>query len=127
MAGVEVGIDLTIEAGIGPLREKSVALSSFFIDALMPVIGQDTAIITPLDPHLRGSHITIRHEHGFQIASALRERGVIPDFRAPDLIRFGFAPLYTTFTEAHRAAEILADIIESGSYRSFPASRAGVT
>ena len=127
MVGVEVGIELTTEAGIGPLREKSIALSAFFIDALAPIVGMGATIVTPLDPHQRGSHITIRHDDGYQIASALRQRGVIPDFRAPDLIRFGFTPLYTTFTEALAAAEILAEIIISGSYKSLPTSRTGVT
>jgi kynureninase len=127
MVGVEVGVDLTTEAGIGPLREKSIALSSFFIDSLTPIVGGDTTIVTPLDPHQRGSHVTIRHGNGYQIASALRDRGVIPDFRAPDLIRFGFTPLYTTFSEAFAAAESLADIIDSGSYKFFPSSRTGVT
>jgi kynureninase len=127
MMGVEVGIDLTAEAGIDAIRTKSVALSSFFIDALAPLVGEHTSIITPLDAQQRGSHITIRHDHGFQIASALRERGVIPDFRAPDLVRFGFAPLYTTFAETLQAAEILADVIDSGSYESFSSSRTGVT
>jgi kynureninase len=127
MMGVEVGIDLTTEAGIGVIRDKSIALSSFFIDALAPLLDEHTSIITPLNPQQRGSHITVRHEDGFRIASALRERGVIPDFRAPDLVRFGFTPLYTTFTETLQATEILADVIDSGSYRSFPQSRTGVT
>jgi kynureninase len=127
MMGVEVGIELTTEAGIGPLREKSIALSEFFIDALTPIVGMGATIVTPLDPHQRGSHITIRHVDGYQISSALRDRGVIPDFRAPDLIRFGFTPLYTTFTEALAAAKILADIMVSGSYKSLPSSRTGVT
>jgi len=127
MAGVDVGIGLTTEAGIDAIRQKSMSLSTFLIHAVAPVIGTGATLATPLDQHQRGSHVTIRAQHGFQIAAALRHRGVIPDFRAPDLIRFGFAPLYTTFDEVRRAAEILAEIISSRSYESFPSSRTGVT
>ena len=127
MAGVEVGVSLTVEAGMEAIRRKSVALTSMFIDALAPLLDHGVTIVTPLEPHERGSHVTIRHEHGFQIASALRDRGVIPDFRAPDLARFGFTPLYTTYGETARAINILTEILSSRSYESFPASRVGVT
>lgn len=127
MAGVEVGVNLTREAGIEAIRRKSIGLSSMFIEALAPLAAHEVTVITPTEPDLRGSHVTIRHECGFQIASALRDRGVIPDFRAPDLVRFGFTPLYTTYAETARAVGILTEILESRSYESFPASRDGVT
>ncbi|MDK1026692.1 MAG: kynureninase [Actinomycetota bacterium] len=127
MAGVEVGVALTAEAGIDAIRAKSIALTSLFIEAVTPLTSHAVAVITPLDPAERGSHVTLRHPAGFQIATALRDRRVIPDFRAPDLIRFGFAPLYTSFAETVRAAEILGDIVRSRSYESFPDTRHGVT
>lgn len=127
MAGVEVGINLTSEAGMEAIRRKSIALSSMFIEAVTPLAHHGVTIVTPLDPHERGSHVTIRHEHGYQIASALRDRGVIPDFRAPDLVRFGFTPLYTTYAETARAVDILTEILDSHAYEPFPASRDGVT
>ena len=127
MKGVEVGVSLTAEAGIEAIRAKSVELSSLFIDALEPTLRHGVDIITPTDPNLRGSHVTIRHAAGFQVASALRQRGVIPDFRSPDLIRFGFAPLYTTHEETLEAAAVLTDILRTGSYEQFPKNRSGVT
>ncbi len=127
MMGVEVGVNLTAEAGIEALREKSITMTSLFIEALQPLASLGVTIVTPPDPTQRGSHVTIRHENGFQIASALRERSVIPDFRAPNLVRFGFAPLYSTYTEATQAADILQDILSSKSYESFPPTRSGVT
>ncbi|GMQ94804.1 MAG: kynureninase [Acidimicrobiia bacterium] len=127
MVGVEVGVALTVEAGIEQLRNKSIALTSLFIEAVAPLSAHGIEIITPTAPTRRGSHVTVRHRHGFQIASNLRQRGVIPDFRAPDLIRFGFTPLYTTFEETANAVEILVDILETRSYGSFPATRDGVT
>jgi len=127
MKGVEVGVNLTAEAGIEAIRAKSIELSSLFIDALEPTLELGVEIITPLDPSLRGSHVTIRHGKGFQVASALRQRGVIPDFRSPDLIRFGFAPMYTTYDETFEAACILTEILRTGSHENFPETRSGVT
>jgi len=127
LMGVEVGVALTSEAGIEPIRAKSVALTSMFLEAIAPLSDHGVEVVTPLDPTHRGSHITVAHTNGFQIASALRARGVIPDFRAPNLVRFGFTPLYTTFVETVRAAEVLTDIVVRGAYESFPSTRAGVT
>ena len=127
MAGVEVGIALTTEAGIDALRTKSTMLTALFIEAAKSLSSHGIEIVTPLGPSQRGSHVTIRHDSAFQIATALRKRGVIPDFRAPDLIRFGFAPLYTTFAETIRAAEILREILELRTYDALPATRKGVT
>lgn len=127
MVGVEVGVALTAEVGIDALRSKSIKLTTLFIEAATSFRTHGVEIVTPLEPSQRGSHVTVRHEHAFRIAAALRSHGVIPDFRAPDLIRFGFAPLYTTFDETIRAAVILKDILESRSYEQFPATRIGVT
>jgi kynureninase len=127
MKGVEVGVNLTAEAGIDAIRAKSIELSSLFIDALKPTLDLGVEIITPTDPNIRGSHVTIRHSKGFQVASALRQRGVIPDFRSPDLIRFGFAPMYTSYNETLEAASILTKILHTRSYEKFPETRSGVT
>lgn len=127
MTGVEVGANLTAEAGIEAIRAKSVGLSSLFIDALEPTLDLGVEIITPRNPDLRGSHVTIRHERGLQIASALRQREVIPDFRSPDLIRFGFSPLCNTYQETLDAASILTQILRTGSYEQFTETRSGVT
>ena len=67
----------------------------------------------PRDPAQRGSHVVFAHPQGYAVMQALIARGVIGDFRAPDLMRFGFAPLYNRFAEIVRAAEILGDILSS--------------
>jgi len=127
MVGVDVGIALTTEAGIESIRGKSLALSSAFLDDTAHLGDHGITTITPTEPAHRGSHVTLVHERGFQIAANLRDRGVIPDFRAPDLIRFGFAPLYTTFQEVATAVEVLTDILETRSYLAFDEERSGVT
>jgi len=68
-------------------------------------------LASPRNASARGSHIVFAHPEGYAVMQALIERGVIGDFRAPDLMRFGFAPLYNSHEEAWRAAEVLGDVI----------------
>jgi kynureninase len=122
MVAAGEGIAVTAEAGMDAIRAKSTALTGSFIAA---VRGLDVA--SPLIAEHRGSHVTIRHRNAGQITQAMRSRDVIVDFRAPDLVRFGFAPLYSTFDEAWRAAQILLDVIGTEAYRRFPESRGSAT
>jgi len=78
-------------------------------------------LITPREAALRGSHISYTHPHGHQIMQALIARGVIGDFRDPDVMRFGLTPLYLGFEDIWRAVDILADIMTSGAWKSAPA------
>jgi kynureninase len=128
MTAVAAGIDIATDAGIPAIRAKSTSLSSLFIeavDALDPSHGLEVA--TPRAPERRGSHVSLRHPEGLAIARALREEGVVPDFREPDLIRFGFAPLYTSHIEVVDAVAVLDTVLASGSYRDGDRSRRGVT
>ncbi len=122
-----VGIDLTVEAGIDLIRAKSIALTEMFLDGIRSSDDSGFTVVTPLDPRMRGSHITLRHDHAYQISQALRSRRVIPDFRPPDLIRFGFTPLYTSFTEVEQALDTIADVMDTADYLSFPEARQRVT
>ena len=87
-----------------------------------------------LPPCRRGSgapaesdQVRTPQEKKAQITQALIDRSVIPDFRAPDTIRLGLSPLYTTFTEVWDAVEAIADVVESEAYRNYPAEPEGVT
>ena len=82
---------------------------------------------SPRDSAQRGGHVSLVHSHAYPITQTLIDRNVIPDFRAPDTIRFGLAPLYTTFTEVWDAVETIADVVESGAYRGDPTEPKGVT
>jgi kynureninase len=76
------------------------------------------ALHTPREPESRGSQVSFaREEGGYAIVQALIERGVIGDFRAPDLLRFGFTPLYTRFVDVWDAVEHLVQVLESGEWR----------
>ncbi len=83
------------------------------IDALLPGLE----IVTPRLPALRGSQVGISFDKGYAVIQAMIARGVIGDFRAPDLMRFGFAPLYVRFQDVWDAADILAECIKAEVWR----------
>jgi kynureninase len=121
LAPIEPGLELVSRAGLKSIREKSVALSEYMIglfDELLAPIGFELG--SPRDASRRGSHVAVRHSEGLAITRALVESAnVIPDFRAPDTIRFGLSPLYTTFGEVHEAVTRLDRIVRSHEYRRF--------
>ena len=115
LAGLEAGVDLMLQADPALIERKSAALFDSFA-AIGDALGLDC--VSPRDPALRGSHISFRHTHAYQICQALIARGVIGDFRDPDIIRFGLTPLYLGFEDIVRAGEVLREILESGTYRN---------
>jgi len=82
---------------------------------------------TPREAARRGGHVSLQHDRAQPISLALRARGVVPDFRKPDVLRFAPSPLYNTFTELWAAMELLKEIAASESYEEFSASAALVT
>jgi kynureninase len=128
MAAVAAGIDLTVDAGIAAIRAKSQSLSTLFIEAVDSLdVSHGLDVATPRSPERRGSHVSLRHPDGLRIAGALRDEGVVPDFREPDLVRFGFAPLYTSHAEVVDAVVVLDTVLTSATHRSRDGSRRGVT
>ena len=129
MACIEPGVDLLIKAGMDRVREKSVAQTSLLIamvDARLAPLGFE--VDSPRDPAIRGSHISIRHPQALAIDRALiEESNVIPDFRTPDNIRLGVAPLYTTFAELVEAVERIAGVVESKAFERYAGSGHSVT
>jgi kynureninase len=94
------------------LRRKSVALTELFIALVEDRLsGHGLRLVSPRDPERRGSQVALAHPEGFAIMQALIDRGVIGDFRAPDLLRFGFAPAYTRFVDVWDAIAALGDIM----------------
>ena len=117
MRALEAALSVFNNVSLAALREKSLALSNFFLACLRAEAGSEYfGVLTPTDPQRRGSHVAITHPQGFAIAQALIEAGVIVDFRAPDIIRFGFAPLYNTFDDAARAVTVLSSIMSDERY-----------
>ena len=107
IVAVQEGVRLIAEAGIDAIRTKSIALTDYLIERLDDA-GFELA--SPRDPALRGSHVSVRHDDARAITAALIERGVIPDYREPDLIRLGLSPLTTSFSEVDAAVTVLVDV-----------------
>jgi kynureninase len=115
MAALEVGVDLWAAADIEAVWAESQALWRILADA---GAAAGLPCVTPADPALRGSHISFRHEHSHAIVQALIARGVIGDFRDPDIARFGLTPLYLSRDDVARAGEQLVEVVRTGAYRA---------
>ena len=111
LAALEAGLDTFSGIAMHDLAAKSRSLSQLFIEDVEARCGGEVTLGSPRDPAKRGSHVVLAHPQGYAVMQALIARGVIGDFRAPDLMRFGFAPLYNSHAEMVRAAEILAEIL----------------
>ncbi|HYM02677.1 MAG TPA: kynureninase [Stellaceae bacterium] len=117
LTALETGVDGVLAAGTAALRAKSTALTESFIRAVeQECTGLGLTLITPRDPERRGSQVSFRHRHAYAVMQALIARGVIGDFRAPDILRFGFAPLYLRFVDAWDAAAALRDVLASEAW-----------
>ena len=114
LAALEVGVDLMLEAPIDLIREKSTALTGRF-QTLMAARGFRS--ITPAEASRRGSQVSFSHPDGYAIVQALIARGVIGDFRAPDVMRFGFAPLYLRYRDGDDAVAVLDDVMRAEAWR----------
>lgn len=113
MTGLDAALDLWEGVDLAALRARSQVLSQrFIVEVEARASGHGLALVSPRDPDRRGSHVSFRAPEGYAVIQALIARGVIGDFRAPDLIRFGFAPLYNTEAEIVEAARILGEVLE---------------
>ena len=116
LAALEVGVDLIAEIGVERLFAKSQALSEFFRECLSER-GISLELVSPENPDRRGSHLSFRHENAYALSQALIARGVVGDFRDPDILRLGFAPAYLRFEDMADAALTLADILAIGEWK----------
>ena len=126
---MEAALEPTLQAGIDSLRAKSILMTdyaSFLTENWLAPFG--FSLGSPLDSAKRGSHISIRHPEGYRINRALiEEMNVIPDFREPDNLRLGFAPLYTSFVEVWEGFDRIKRVMEEKKYEKYPKQRLTVT
>jgi kynureninase len=133
MKAIEPAIDILLRAGMERLREKSVQQTEYLIFlAEQWLYRLGFSLGSPRQAELRGSHVSLRHPEGYRINRALIEAPpptvrVIPDFREPDNIRLGVAPIYTTYEDIHRALERMRTIVEIKEYKSYSHERLSVT
>jgi kynureninase len=135
MAGIEPALDILLEAGMDRLREKSIQQTEYLINlAREYLLPLGFTLGSPLDASRRGSHVSLRHPEAYRICRALiapqpedTTLRVIPDFRAPDNIRLGIAPIYTSYRDIYRAMERLKIILEKEIYRNYSKTQLAVT
>lgn len=113
MAALDEGLKTFDGIDIGDVEAKAGRLGDLFIET----VGDCLTLASPDDARNRGGHVVFAHDHAYAIVQASIERGVIGDFRAPNLGRFGFAPLYLSYADVARAGEILRDVVMSEVWR----------
>ena len=118
LAVAEAGISITARASINAIRKKSRRMGDLFIELMDEFCGGfDFQLASPRASAQRGSQVSLSHPHGYPIVRALIGRGVIGDFRAPDILRFGFAPLYLRYVDIWDAAQALHDIMNTDAWQ----------
>ncbi|WP_267269340.1 kynureninase [Pseudomonas protegens] len=117
LAMVECGLEVFEQTDMQSLRRKSLALTDLFIELVeQRCAGHDLKLVTPRDHAKRGSHVSFEHPEGYAVIQALIARGVIGDYREPRIMRFGFTPLYTRFSEVWEAVQILGEILDEKTW-----------
>jgi kynureninase len=119
LSALEVGVDIMAHADIHKIRQKSKRMGDLFIDLVEHKCADcGFGIVSPRNADQRGSQVSLSHENGYAIIQALIERGVIGDFRAPDILRFGLTPLYLRYVDVWDAVDILADIMANEIWKT---------
>ena len=123
LRGAFNGIMSYTDVSMESVRDKSLKLSSLFIELAEERLSQHGFdLASPRDAKKRGSQISFYHDEGYAICQALIARNVIPDYREPRILRFGITPLYMRYVDVWDCVDIIADIMEAGSWRAFRSS-----
>lgn len=124
MAGLEGSLKMFNEAGMAAIRKKSLHITSylmFLVDTKLVEYG--FSIGNPRESDKRGGHVCLEHDEGYRISIALRGRGVVPDFRDPNVIRLTPTALYTSYEEVFKMVDILLDIVKNETYKTVSRKR----
>jgi kynureninase len=114
---VECGLDIFAKTDMSAVRRKSLALTDLFIELVeQRCAAHPLELVTPRAHAMRGSHVSFTHPHGYAVVQALIDKGVIGDYREPQIMRFGFTPLYTRYVDVYDAVEILAGMLGRRDY-----------
>ena len=116
MAALETALEVFEGVDVRALEARAAELTGLFIGLVDEHLGNEVEVVTPRASTERGAHVSLRHEDAGALTQALIARGVIGDHRPPDLVRFGFAPLYTTRVEVVDAVDVLADLLASRAW-----------
>jgi kynureninase len=128
MAAVEMGARLVADAGVERLAAKGRRMTALMVDLAEAWLApHGVRLASPREPERRGSHITLAHPAAWQLTQALIDRQVVPDFRTPDRIRLGPAPLYTRFVDVWDAMDRFRAVLADGAFERYPAELSRVT
>lgn len=116
MKALDAALDVYDGVSIEDLRSRSLKLTQAFMNEVSRLNLPGVEIITPQQPELRGSQVSLTHKRAYPVAQAMIAHDIVVDYRAPDIIRFGFSPLYNTFFEAGLAAQTLAMVVNDKKY-----------
>lgn len=115
-APLEASLDVWEQVSLDDVRRKSLALTGLFMD-LVDTRCPEVEVVTPRAEPIRGSQVSLRHPEGYAVMQALIDRGLVGDFRAPDLMRFGLTPLYVGYADVWDAVDTLRMVLESKTWR----------
>lgn len=119
LSALDEAMSLWADIDISAVRNKSIALTEMFLKLVQSSSElQELNVVSPLDAECRGSQVSLSHEAGYEIVQALIAAGVICDFREPNILRFGIAPLYNSFEDVSRAVDLMKEIIKNKSYQN---------
>jgi len=128
LKAINCGVDLLLEAGMENIRYKSIKQTEYLIYlAEQKLYNLGFALGSPKESNNRGSHVSLCHPESFRICKAMIDSGIIPDFRAPDSIRFGITPLYISYIDIYNAIEKLYSIVKNRLYEKYSFERGKVT
>lgn len=124
MAPLIGSLELFAEVGVERLRCKSLQLTQYLMSLVeLELNGMGFTIVTPKEDRRRGGHVALSHQDGARICRSLKEQGIIPDFRSPNIVRLAPVPFYTSFTDIARTAETLKQIMITKKYEQFTNQR----
>ena len=114
---LEIGVDIFCEVDQHLLRKKAQRLGALFITLMQEKCGDyGFEIISPVEDELRGGHVSLSHENSYEIMQALKAMGLIGDFRAPDVMRFGITPLYLRYEDIYDAVGIISTVMKTKAW-----------
>jgi kynureninase len=130
-SAIEGSLNIILEAGIDNIRRKSLKMTAFLIDIIQNHLNEEPycySVVTPFEENRRGGHVAVKHPHeAYRITEALKARGIIPDFRPPDIIRIAPVALYNTFEEVWKVAYALKEIIDNKEFEQFTHTKPAVS
>ncbi|TCM67505.1 kynureninase [Acinetobacter calcoaceticus] len=119
MSLIEAGVDIFLASDMDQIRSKSLKLTDLFIDLMQQECADhEFELITPTDYRHRGSHVSFRHTHGYAIIQALIARGVIGDYREPEVLRFGVTPLYIGYCDIWDAVQQIKQVMQHEEWKA---------